>query len=55
MSGDTIKAGYTRFEYIGPGGRMIVLYGNFTVSEQDNGKTIKVFGDKPVAGNVPRE
>lgn len=45
---DTMKAGYTRFEYIGPGGRLITLYGKFTVSEQDGGRTVKVFGDQPL-------
>ena len=45
---DTLKAGFNRFEYIGPGGRLLTLYGDFTVSEQDNNKTVKVFGDQPL-------
>lgn len=48
MAKDGEITGFTRFEYIGPGGRLITLYGQFTASIQDQGRTLKVFGDKPI-------
>ena len=44
-------AGVTRFEYIGPSGREIVLYGKFEVHFQDGGRTVKVFGSEPANVN----
>ena len=41
---------YTRFEVIGPSGRMIVHYGKAEASEQDEGRTLKVFINKEYGG-----
>ena len=46
---------HTRFEYIGPNGREITLYGDFEQSVQDDGQTLKVFGTEAVAGWRPIE
>lgn len=40
--------GFTRFEYIGDGGRLLTLYGEFKTMAQDEGRTLKVVGDKPL-------
>lgn len=39
---------FSRFEYIGNGGREISLRGSFSISIQDEGRTLKVFGNKTV-------
>ena len=46
---------HTRFEYIGPNGREITMYGEFEQSVQDDGQTLKVFGREAVAGWRPIE
>ena len=47
----TTKTGITRFEYIGPHGREITLYGIFSVQIQDEGRTVKVFGSEEAKVN----
>lgn len=41
---------YTRFELIGPTGRITVHYGKVEADEQDGGRTLKVFVDKDHGG-----
>lgn len=43
---------YTRFEVIGPSGRMIVHSGKAEASVQDQGRTLKVFLDQHYTGPI---
>lgn len=43
---------YTRFELIGPTGRITVHYGKVEADEQDGGRTLKVFIDRECGGQA---